>query len=173
MEADQIARGKVLVRNLYDFITLEHLNIVWSVSENGQPVQSGNLPPMKVKAHETETLVIPFKMPSSPKPGAEYFLNISFVLGCDTLWARCGHEIAWGQFQLPVKKVKHLAMPKAFCDSLEADEDSENVYLSASNGMLMEFSKVNGVIASLSRNGLQVMERGPLFNVFRAPTDND
>ena len=76
VQAENLAKGKVSVHNYYDFLTLSHLNIVWSVSENGKPVQSGTLAPMTVKAHQTETLTIPFTMPRNPKPGAEYFLNI-------------------------------------------------------------------------------------------------
>ena len=176
VSAKNLAKGLVSVKNYYDFNTLEHLSIVWSVSENGTTIRTGNLPPMKTKAHETEDLTIPFTLPAAPVPGAEYFLNISFLLGCDTNWARCGHEVAWAQFALPVKTAKKAAAAPAVVsgrNALEVDEDPESFYVSASNGMLMEFSKTYGKIASLERSGLQLIEDGPVFNLFRAPTDND
>lgn len=108
--AKNLKKGIVNVANHYDFITLEHLNVVWSVSENGTVIQSGTIAPLKIKARSNEDVVIPFVMPENPKPGAEYFLNISFLLGMDTLWARCGHEIAWGQLALPVKAAGEKAL---------------------------------------------------------------
>jgi len=173
--AKDLAKGIVSVHNYYDFKTLAHLNIVWSISENGKTIRTGNLPAMKTAAHATEDLAIPFTLPANPVPGAEYFLNISFLLGCDTIWARCGHEIAWAQFALPVKGEKKAAAPAIISgrNVLEVDEDPESFYISASNGMLMEFNKAYGKIASLERNGLQLIEDGPVFNLFRASTDND
>ncbi len=44
VQAKNLAKGQVSVHNYYDFLDLKHLNIVWSVSENGRPVQSGSLP---------------------------------------------------------------------------------------------------------------------------------
>ena len=112
-------------------------------------------------------------MPKCPKPGAEYFLNISFLLGVDTLWARCGHEITFAQFPLPVKVPKALPAVVSSLNKLDLEEDAENIYLSASNGVLVEINKNEGVITSMERDGLQLIERGPRFNLYRAPTDND
>ena len=174
ISAKDIAKGIFSVKNYYDFRDLSHLNIVWSISENGKTIRTGNLPPMTTKAHETEDLTIPYSI--NARPGAEYFINISFLLGCDTLWARCGHEIAWGQFAIPVKTKKAAAKAPAIItnvNKLDIDEDQESFYISAANGTLVEFNKTFGTIASLERNNLQIMEQGPVFNIFRAPTDND
>lgn len=165
-----LAKGEIKVQNLYDFRTLEHLNITWSLSENGVPVQSGSILPLAIKAHSSDTVKIPFVMPQNPKPGAEYFLNVSFLLGEDTLWARCGHEIAWGQLAVPVKPAK--TAPMILHGHMDIDEDGEKFYLQ-SGGTLIEFDKANGVIQSIERDGLQLMERGPRLNIWRAPTDND
>ena len=111
VSAKDLKKGILSVTNHYDFVSLEHLNIVWSVSENGSPVQSGTIAPLGIPARTTGEMAVPFVLPANPKPGAEYFLNISFLLGMDTLWARCGHEIAWAQFALPVKSAAKKAQP--------------------------------------------------------------
>ena len=167
--AKDLKKGVFSVKNYYDFATLEHLNIVWSISENGRVIRSGSIAPMKTKAHETEDLVIPLNY--KPVAGAEYFVNISFILGCDTIWARCGHEIAWGQFELPGKKATPAVISGR--NELDVDEDAESFFISASNGMLMEMNKTTGTIVSLERNGIQILEQGPVFDIYRAPTDND
>ncbi len=171
ISAKNLEKGVFSVKNYYDFNTLEHLNIVWSISKNGTVIRSGNLPPMTTKSHETEDLVIPYTLPA--ETDGEVFINISFILGCDTLWARCGHEVAWGQFALPVKQAAKNVSILTKLNPLEVDEDPESFYISAANGTLIEFDKVSGTIASLEKDGLQIMEKGPAFNIFRAPTDND
>ncbi len=176
ISAKDIKKGLLSVKNYYDFNTLAHLNIVWSVSENGRTIQSGNLPPMTTPAHAEQDLTVPFTLPKNPKANAEYFLNISFLLGQNTSWARCGHEIAWAQFPLPVaakSTFKAAPVVRTGKNMLDVDEDPDLFYLSASNGTLIEIDKNTGLIRSVERDGLQVIESGPVFNVFRAPTDND
>lgn len=170
ISAKDLKKGIFSVKNYYDFLTLSHLNIVWSISKNGMTISSGTVAPMTTKAHETEDLVIPYTLPESAD--GEYFINISFLLGCDTLWARCGHEIAWGQFALPVKVISKPAVISGK-NVLDVDEDPESFYLSASNGTLIEFNKATGRLVSMERDGLQIIEKGPQFNIYRAPTDND
>lgn len=171
--ADDLKKGVLSVTNYYDFLTLEHLNIVWNVAENGRIIQSGSLPPMTLAAHKTGKLVIPFKMPVAPKRGAEYMLNVSFQLGCDTSWASGGYEIAWGQFALPVKAVPAAPAILSGHGPVDVEEDQESIWISASNGLLAEISKMTGTIASLDRDGISLMEQGPRLNVWRAPLDND
>lgn len=171
VEAVDAAAGLLKITNHYDFLSLEHLNVVWSLSENGMPVQSGTLPPLSLKARSSAELRIPFRAPAFPTPGAEYFLNLSFQLGRDTLWARCGHEIAWGQIAVPLlSTVSCPAVAEKY--PIDLDEDPEYYYVSC-GGMLLEFCKADGVISSLERDGLRLMERGPRLNFWRATTDND
>ncbi len=60
--------------------------------------------------------VFPFKIPVEKipeiKPGAEYFLNIDFVLKDDHLWAKLGYSIASEQFELPWKKTAEVSEHK-------------------------------------------------------------
>ena len=53
------------------------------------------------------------------------------------------------------------------------EEDQDSIWISASNGLLAEINKHTGTIASLDRDGMSLMEKGPMLNVWRAPTDND
>ena len=146
--------------------------MVWSVSENGTVIQSGTIAPLKIKARSNEDVVIPFVMPENPKPGAEYFLNISFLLGMDTLWARCGHEIAWGQLALPVKAAAKKPSVSRSRAVVEMDEDENFLYIAADE-TFFEFDRHSGTIANWMIDGLPLLEAGPKLNIFRATTDND
>ena len=170
--AKDLKKGLVTVFNHYDFLTLEHLHATWSVSENGVPVQSGSIPPLKLKAHGSRTIEIPYRLPKHPKAGAEYFLNLTFTLGRDTLWARTGHEIAWAQFALPVKTAAVRNAVKHHLPEIEMDEDSQSLLIAADEAQIV-ISKNTGVITDWTIDGLPLLEQGPRFNLFRAPTDND
>ncbi len=170
VEASDLAKGLVLVKNLYDFRSLEHLKVVWSVIENGSPVQTGSLPPLKTKARTSETFKVPFHPIANPKPGAEYFLNVAFLLGEDTLWAKAGHEIAWGQMPLPVKAAKPAVRKPA--GQVAIDEDALDITVSAP-GFLLVFDKAMGRIATLEREGIPLIIDGPRLHFWRAATDND
>ncbi len=51
---------------------------------------------------QSETVTIP--LPAiTPEPGVEYWLNLSFRLAEDAIWAEAGHEVAWEQFKLPIE----------------------------------------------------------------------
>lgn len=167
-----LSQGFIKVTNLYDFISLEHLNVIWSVMENGVPVQTGTIPPLKTKARSSEKVKIPFKMPANPKPGAEYFLNVSFLQGSDTLWAACGHEIAWGQLPLPVKAAKTPARGVVSKGPLEVEEGQTHLRVSMP-GVMIEFDKCLGRISKWEREGLPLIVEGPRLHVWRATTDND
>ena len=170
MQPGNLSKGEIKVTNYYDFLTLEHLSISWNVTENGRTIQSGMLPPLKTKPQATETVRIPFTLPAAPKPGAEYFLNVTFFLGCSTLWADAGHEIAWEQFALPVRaKAKTVKMPAL---PINADEDGELIQIEA-NGSLFQFSKLDGLLCAWEKDGVPLIMEGPKLNVWRAPTDND
>lgn len=168
--AGKLEKGEVIVTNYYDFLTLEHLNPVWSVTENGRVIQSGMLAPLTTKPHTTETVKIPFTLPASPKPGAEYFLNLTFTLGRDTDWAPSGFEIAWGQLALPVKSPAPAHIMPA--REINADEDEELIQIEA-NGSLFQFDKLDGRLCAWEKNGVPLIVEGPKFNIWRAPTDND
>ena len=169
--AKDLKKGLVSVANHYDFLSLEHLQVTWSVSENGVPVQSGSLMPLNIPARTSRDVKIPFVFPKNPKSGAEYFLNLTFLLGCDTPWARSGHEIAWAQFALPVKSPAVKAA-KIHSNPVDFDEDAQAFYAGAGEA-LISISKTTGLITGWNIDGLPLTERGPQFNLFRAPTDND
>ncbi len=170
--AEDLKKGLVTVANHYDFLTLEHLNVTWSVSENGVPVQSGSLMPLNIPARSSRDVKIPYVFPKNPKAGAEYFLNLTFLLGRDTSWGRSGHEIAWAQFALPVKSPAVKTAAKIHPDPVDMDEDARAFYAGAGEA-LISISKTTGLITDWTIDGLPLTERGPRFNLFRAPTDND
>ncbi len=97
--SDFNASAKTLtVNNTYDFIDLSGFNVAWSVSRNGEDVESGVITNFNVASEGTGTLTIPYKTTTSSD--AEYLLNVRFVTKNASDWAEAGHEVAYQQFAL-------------------------------------------------------------------------
>ncbi len=116
---------------------------------------------------------MPFKK-IQPRPGAEYYLRLAFVLPKDELWAKAGYEVAAGQFLLPVS-AKPAAAPKPDrIQPLEVQKDDKQVIVTGKNFRVV-FDRADGTIAELSYDGKPVLMPGggPKLNVWRAPHRND
>ena len=162
-------KGEIAISNFYDFINLDHLVCCWSLIENGKPIQSGLMMLPEIPARTTKTVKVPCKLPAVLRPGAEYFLNLTFQLGRDTIWAKCGHEIAWGQLLLATAP----ALPAAgIADVIFAEENDELIQIRA-NETLYQFDKTYGTLNAWERNNVPLILKGPELNFWRAYTDND
>jgi len=174
---DALLSGRLRLWNKYLALDLSHLAIIWELLEDGQPVQSGSLPPVQLAAGERGELSVPFKAPR-PKPGAEYHLSVHFCLAEATAWAPEGHEVFWEQFKLPLHAHAahaHTHTPAvllAGLPDLALAEDEQKVVV-GTPGFTATFSKAEGVLSGLQANGQALLKSGPRENYYRAPTDFD
>ena len=122
---------------------------------------------------ETETDVAPeseayvnLTYPELPGTG-EFIYEVSLRLKDDTLWAKAGHEISFGQY---VKRTADKAEEKT-CP-LEIVRGDVNIGVRG-RGFTAMFSKAEGGIASLCYDGVEYITRTPKLTFWRALTDND
>ncbi|MGE5198757.1 MAG: glycoside hydrolase family 2 TIM barrel-domain containing protein, partial [Rhodospirillaceae bacterium] len=81
-----LAAGKVKVTNWHDFTALDDvLTGRWAVQADGTTVASGAIPPLRLGPRESAEVALPLP-PVTPKPGAEYFLDVSWRLKADAPW---------------------------------------------------------------------------------------
>jgi len=74
-----LVHGKITVRNRYAFINLNKFVPHWTISEDGLTISQGKLPPVNLAPGASTELTLPVKV-ASPKPGREYFVQLSFQL---------------------------------------------------------------------------------------------
>ena len=122
---------------------------------------------------ETETDVAPeseayvnLTYPELPGTG-EFIYEVSLRLKDDTLWAKAGHEISFGQY---VKKTADKTEEKTY--PLEIIRGDVNIGVRG-RGFTAMFSKAEGGIASLCYDGVEYITRTPKLTFWRALTDND
>ncbi len=154
------ASSKTLsVNNTYDFIDLSGFNVVWSVSRNGEDVESGVITDFNVASEGTGTLNIPYQTATSND--AEYLLNVRFVTKEASDWAEAGHEVSYQQFALTSRP------------SLPAKTDmARTLVVTSTNPLQIEgagFSigfNAKGELISMNYNGTEMIYNGngPRFN---------
>ncbi|MCY2929724.1 MAG: DUF4981 domain-containing protein [Planctomycetota bacterium] len=171
IEPGDLAKGTIRLTNRYDFVGLDHLLLSWTVTGNGQVLQSGSMSPPKVKPGQTRAATIPLEMPKS-SPGSDYQLTVSLLLAADTPWGPRGHEVAWEQMPLPVKVVAVPPRPVKAMPPVELVEAGNAVTIRGLDFELA-FDAVRGQITSWAAAGRTLLRTGPRLNFWRAITDND
>jgi len=165
-----LADGRVKIKNWWFFTNAKDVaEGKWEIKADGKTIKAGSFPELDIAPGEEHTynLVMP---KIDPQPGAEYWLNVSFVQKNDTLWAPKGHEIAWDQFKLPVSAAAPAFSPKGGGVDV-ADGDQEATIKGPD--FSLTFDKKDGVITGFKYKNVTLLERGPKPDFWRAPTDND
>lgn len=171
VEAADLLSGEIKVENRYDFIGLNHLHLSWSITADGQTIESGKLAVPEVAPGESKKVEIPYSLPVKILAGTEYWLNIQFTLAEDMLWAGAGHEVAWEQFLLPVD-VPSVSLSIEDEATLAVEESNGKLRVDGDHFTLI-FDQVYGRITSWLSEGAEVLLQGPKLDFWRAPTDND
>lgn len=170
--ARDLERGIVTIKNMYDFKSLAHLKGRWILRENGRPIQQGELPELDLPAQSETQLALPLKKPEL-KPGAEYHLELRFVLKEDCLWAPSGHEVAAAQFEMPWKAPQAPPIPRALLPALKVKEDGGRFIRVSGEDFEVVFDRRSGKLVSWTHRGRSLLLHGPEPLFWRAPTDND
>ncbi len=170
--ADDLAAGKVKIKNRYAFINLDQFKGRWTLSEDGTVIDKGNLGKLDL-APGAEKIVSLDLRKFTPKPGAEYDLRVSFELANDQLWAKAGYEIAAQQLKLP-SQIALVASDPAGMPAVHL-ENAGNQVTVAGKGFSVVFDKTTGMISQLVRDGenLLITGGGPKLNLWRAPHQKD
>lgn len=108
----------------------------------------------------------PLPVERAVRPG-EYVVTVSFTLREDTLWARAGHEVAFGQtsYEIEKEEERHTGKFRVIHGKLNTGVQGEHFNVL--------FSNLNGGLASYRYGGKEMIEKIPMPNFWRAPTDND
>ncbi len=163
--------GVLKIVNRLDFASLAHLHGAWTLRRDGDLLQQGALPSLDVPAGGEMLVTLPYTLPVG-RPGAEYWLTITFTLAEDTLWAPRGFTISHAQFALPVDTPAPPLLALSSLPLLHLEEAADAFLLNTADFRL-RFDRRQGTICVWEYQGLPLLTAGPRLNVWRAPTDND
>ncbi len=168
-DGENIDEGKVMIHNYHDFVDLSEYDVVWSIAANGKEVHYGRLTDLNIPPHSSREVQL--KLPElTPKQGVEYHIDFSVVLNVDKPFRKRGFEVAHDQFLL--QSVSLASYPSPPVSSVVKIKDEEWLTLQGDN-FAMRFDKKTGVLMDYIINGVEIWQRGPEVNYWRAPNDND
>ncbi len=164
-------KGLVRVRNRYNFIPLDFLDVRWELAEDGKTIAEGTLPRISLAAGEETETTVPYELPA-PKPGAEYHAKLVFALADDTAWAEKGHVLAWDQWEVPAAAPE---APQADVNAMPALEVDESRAVAQVKGerFQLRINKLNGALESYVLGDTELLDQPLEPNFWRAPIDND
>ncbi|WP_027422063.1 glycoside hydrolase family 2 TIM barrel-domain containing protein [Lachnobacterium bovis] len=177
ISVDFVEENKFVVINKNLFTNTNKYDAVLELLENGQKIRTFNLN-IEVEPLSKKEFMIPnevlemmetrqFAADSLNKNKLEFAITISFRIKKETLWAKVGHEVAFGQ---KVYKVRVLSY--ACSEKLEVVNGKFNVGVKGKNFKAL-FSFINCGLTSYVYAGREMIEKIPMPNFWRAPVDND
>ncbi|MBI4927765.1 MAG: DUF4981 domain-containing protein, partial [Anaerolineae bacterium] len=171
VEGIDLTKGVVRLTNRYTFKNLSDLEGAWKIVQNGRVLQQGRLPELNIPAGSSAEYTLPYRTPKAVA-GTETWLQFSFTLGGDTLWANRGYELSNAQLELPLEKAPRPMLRTADLPGMTLYEGRKMLHLQSATFEL-DFDTFYGRIASWTYQGTELLSRGPQLHFFRAPTDND
>ncbi|WP_069760315.1 glycoside hydrolase family 2 TIM barrel-domain containing protein [Streptomyces sp. LUP47B] len=174
VNASWAANGSVTLTNEYLFTNLLEFDGSWTLLADGRVVQRGKLTrdQLNLAPLSSKNVTVPYKLPSTPAPGTEYFLQLSFTTKESTPWARAGYEVAKQQLTVDVDSPAVTPVPLAKIPALQYEEASAQVTVRGKD-FSVTVDKGSGTITSYKAHGTRLITSGPVPNFWRAPTDND
>ncbi len=163
------------------FVNTETFEAKAILLRNGVQIEEKALE-IAVAPESRASFPIPFTVPDY---AGEYAVTISFRLKQDTLWEKAGYEVAFGQSVIAVvsdeevKATVQAGIPVGAADCIKAETKPYTVIYGNNNiGVRGEefealFSMLGGGLVSYRYAGVEMLQRTPKPNFWRAPIDND
>ena len=174
---------RLKLTNRLAFTSFDKYAASWSLLAGGEVVQTGVIDLPHIAPGADGYVQIPCVLPGADEK-REIALVVTYRLAQDEKWAQAGHEVAFANFVLraaaPAAATAASLPPIpadecADCGCLEPSKDAGDARFFIWEGGDFEivFDKVLGTIDSWTCGGRSIIERGPVFNFWRAPTSND
>ena len=159
----KVSEDKVTVINKNLFVNTDTFDAKVILAKDGKVICTKPLATAVAPLSE-ETYELPIA--KQERPG-EYTVTVSFHLKADTVWAKAGHEVAFGQYVYQVEKE-----PVVCTDEIEIIRSTHNIGIRGAHFEVL-FSVLNGGLVSYKYAGREMIESIPKPNFWRAPIDND
>ena len=159
----KVSENRVTIINKNLFLNTNEFDCVVLVERNGKALRQIKME-TEVEPLGEKTYPLPFAKETLP---GEYTVTVSFRLKEDQIWAKAGHEVAFGQYVYRNQGEKKLCKRP-----VKVIRSKHNIGV---RGECFEviFSVLDGGLASYRYAGKEMIKEIPKPNFWRAPVDND
>lgn len=175
VRAVDLRKGQIEVFNKNYFVTLDYVEMVWSLWKDGRKVQESNVfhgPDRALAPRQKAVYTIPLDY-GALEAGSEYFIKVQFRLAHDEPWAQKG--FVQMEEQLPLKAARHKAIADVAQGGPLNLATAAGVTTVSGADFSVSFDHASGTISTLTYNGQTLITpgNGPRISALRAPVDND
>lgn len=160
---------KVTVDNRYCFSTLDHIQGIAEVLEDGVMVAKTLLSPDGILPQSETEMTLPLSKPTI-KPGKEYVVRVIWTLKTATSWAPAGHVIAFDEYVTDWSADAANDAAEAVAEKIDVSDDMISY---TSGDSVYKISRSTGFLESLTRDGKELLASPLRPNFWRVMTDND
>ncbi|MEZ5197882.1 MAG: glycoside hydrolase family 2 TIM barrel-domain containing protein [Bacteroidales bacterium] len=165
-----ISKGQIEIRNMYDFMDTDFIDIQWELVGDSKVIREGIVPNPTIEAGESKQFVLPLE-DFIPFPGVEYFISIKALTNKELPLIPKGFVVAAEQLAYPSRSTRESFLSDNF-SVLKVAENESFVEIIAPN-FRIKFDREFGTISSYNYYDDNIISEGAVPNFWRAPTDND
>lgn len=169
VELEAVDDPVLTITNRFDFLDLSEVCVLhWSLYEEGEALRAGTLRLPPLPPGQSVNVAVPIDLKTHFEK--ETWLNLSFRSRHEQAIGERDHEWAWeqfkvgGQWQVPGGRSQR--------GDINIQETNTNYELAAKDWRIV-FDKSQMTIVHWKVGERDLVERGPLPDFWRAPTDND
>ena len=156
----------VRIKNNSLFTSTSDFKLQWTLKKEGYPLLTG-VEESNVAPLDEQTINLP--IPAQTVEG-EYSVDVALVLKEDNLWAKAGHEVAFGQYIYTIQgETQQIPMEKKY---LQVEDCDFNIGVKGENFHFI-FSRPYGGLISMKYGNREMIHHPIMPNFWRAMTDND
>ncbi len=172
VSASNLAAGEFLVKNKYDFTSLQHVSGRFELGVDGRVVHKGELPRFDTAPGKSSRFTLAYRVPPLAR-GQEATLTFRFFDTRKQPLLGENHELGSEQFELPVaSSLPAPARARGLSGALEIVRPGAVLGVRAPEFEL-DFDPASGRVARWEVRGCARLLEGPRLDVWRAPIDND
>jgi len=175
VDAVDLRRGRIRIRNRMDFSRLSWLRGTFELSADGHVVQRGALPRLDLGPGEVKTWTLALRR---EKLYGEAYLTLRFFARQATAWAERGDEVAWEQLPVPLPargaaKRRNRRSDVSTTDPTVSRDTDQGIAEICSGSLRVRLDLVDHRLQSITDAGRELFEQSPELQLWRAPLDND
>jgi beta-galactosidase len=168
-----LLHGRIEIMNHFLFTNVNAFDGSWQLMADDEEIGSGVFCNSDIDIAPLASKVVTIDL-GQPElnAGVEFWLNLSFKLKNDMLWAAAGHEVASMQFKIPYDTPPVSQIDTSAVAAISVTENQDSMMVVNDDFQLI-FDKNLGTIVSYIYEDTELLTMGPIPSFWRAPNDND
>jgi len=162
----EIANGRFLIKNLYQFTDLSPFYLRVTVRRNGETVFEDTLRDLTAGPQQTQEINVDY---GSFHAYGFCTVDLELCLKKATRWAKADHVLGFVQFDLPTFRKKAEERRRL----TPVLTDNGDAFTVATGETVYTLDKASGLLTQIENGGKHLLRSPMAPNIFRAPTDND